>query len=433
MLSSAAILRVALTALAAMAKIFLVSCVGILASKYPKEAPLLPPLALRTLSRLSNLVLLPALMVASLGSALSVVMLQRMAILILFCVLTNLVSYTFAFTVGRYMHEDDPVLSIATSVAIGSPNAISFPLMVMQTLCDEPLVNADDYSGKASLCVADSNSMLFVYSIGWHVMFWSYGWTMLKTLVVDKQQQRETTAQLVSRMILSPSMLAIYLGMFIGLIAPIRNAMFRDFTILRPLGSALKTLGDPVVCLNCLVMSANLAQIDISPLSRAGTALLTTASSWFSSAAEGSAFEKETTAHEFVLVPSPLHHSSVESAVAPEKAAAAVQGDSPPPLPQFRTILSFILCRLVLTPLVMVPVIRLAADGQLIGSSERLMQLVCIIESAAPSAQLVVVSLTQLGHGRAASQMAFLYVFQYASCVITVTAWTSAGMSLVYS
>jgi hypothetical protein len=430
MLSSGAIFHVALTALSAMAKIFLVSVVGILASKYPKGAPLLPPLALRTLSRLSNLVLLPALMVASLGSALSVAMLQRMAILILFCILTNLVSYSFAFTVGKILHEDDPVLSIATSVAIGSPNAISFPLMVMQTLCDEPLVSADDYAGKASLCIADANSMLFVYSIGWHVMFWSYGWTMLKTLVVDKHQQRETTAQIVSRMILSPSMLAIYLGIFIGIIGPIRNAMFRDFTVLRPLGSALKTLGDPVVCLNCLVMSANLAQIDLSPVSR----LLTTASSWFSSAAEGSVFDKETTVHELVSVSSPLHNSVAESAAEAEAAVAVEKGDpSPPPLPQFCTILSFILCRLVLTPLVMVPVIRLAADGQLIGSSERLMQLVCIIESAAPSAQLVVVSLTQLGHSRAASQMAFLYVFQYASCIITVTAWTSAGMSLVYS
>jgi len=80
----------------------------------------------------------------------------------------------------------------------------------------------------------------------------------------------------------------------------------------------------------------------------------------------------------------------------------------------------------------MLPVLSLAVDAGLVGASERLIQLVVCIEAAAPSAQLIIVSLTQLGQAKLASQVSFLYVAQYVASILTVTFWTSVAMSSIY-
>ena len=157
-----------------------------------------------------------------------------------------------------------------------SPNAISLPIMVMQTLCEQPIVNAD-FNDDSSVCFAEASSLLFVYSIGWHLMFWSYGFPKLKSLVKpiddeiklaeysidEKNKNKYHWENLWSKdnklwlqtVFLSPSMIAIYLSLFIGLIAPIQNSLFFDkASIFHPIGLALITLGDPVVCVNSLGM-----------------------------------------------------------------------------------------------------------------------------------------------------------------------------------
>ena len=433
MLTNDAIGRVALNALSAMAKIFLISCVGVFCSKYPAESPLLPPASLRTLSRLSNLVLLPALIVVSLGSALSQQLVLRFMVLILFCLLTNLVSYAIAYTLGFWLFESDRELFVAASVAIGSPNAISFPLMLMQTLCEQQLVNSD-YEKNSTKCMAEANSMLFVYSIGWHLMFWSYGFPMLKTLSASGASAAAQGRQLNSihavskwfqQTLFSPSMLAIYVGLLVGLIPVLQNAFFKDFTVLRPLGSALRTLSEPVVCINCLVMSANLAQIDVSQLRRGAQALSERMLKFHgrtSSIVSMDAIETSSAS-------SPIHASHEELVFS----SAASSGGTSHDVPQPRSIATFLLCRLILPPLVMLPVLSLAVDAGIIAPTERMMQLVVCIESAAPSAQLIIVSLSQLGKPKLASQMAFLYLFQYLCTIFTVTAFTAVAMSQIYS
>lgn len=474
MLSQDAIGKVALNALSAMAKIFLVSCVGIVCSKYPRDSPLLPVGALKYLSRLSNLVLLPALIIVSLGSALSVSTFARLSVLIMFSMLINLISYTIAYTLGYWLIERDNGIFTAASVAIGSPNAISLPLMVMQTMCEQPLVNAD-FNNETQRCFTEANSMLFVYSIGWHLMFWSYGFPMLKTLCpggpVDVAAKGKHSLesilvlcrQWVVQVFLSPSMLAIFVGIFIGLVDVLQNAMFKDFTILRPVGSSLRTLSEPVVCLNCLVTSANLAQVDISPIREMGRRALTRAGQIFVSVDGNSSMWSRGTgadksSHSPIPVEendhnSPPHTSSplhCESELSPvddgeskgDQAEGCVVAVTPSSgmrtqesshsLPQGRTIAGFLLCRLILPSLIILPVLRLAVDGGIIAPREKLMQLVICIEVAAPSAQLIIVSLSQLGLQRVASQMSYLYVYQYLFSIITITCWTSVAMSLIY-
>ena len=432
-----------MNALSAMAKIFLISCVGVFCSKYPNESPLLPPESLRTLSRLSNLVLLPALIVVSLGSALSTQLVLRFMVLILFCLLTNLVSYAIAYTLGFWLFESDRELFVAASVAIGSPNAISFPLMLMQTLCEQQLVNSD-YESNSTKCMAEANSMLFVYSIGWHLMFWSYGFPMLKTLSAAAgasaaaQGRPLNSIHAVSKWfqqtLFSPSMLAIYVGLLVGLVPVLQNAFFKDFSGLRPLGSALRTLSEPVVCINCLVMSANLAQIDVSQLRRGAQALSERMTIKFhgrtSSIVSMDAIETSSAS-------SPIHTSREELedevVISGFERSGESYGGTSHDVPKPRSIATFLLCRLILPPLVMLPVLSLAVDAGIVGPSERMMQLVVCIESAAPSAQLIIVSLSQLGKPKLASQMAFLYLFQYLCTIFTVTAFTAVAMSQIYS
>lgn len=428
-LGNDAIARVAFVSLSAIAKIFLISLAGIICSRFPRDAPLLPPNVLRSLSALSNLLLLPALIVVSLGSALSLKMVARMSIMIAFCVLTNLVSYSIAYTLGAALAEQDKDLVTAISVAIGSPNAISFPLMLCQTLCETSMVNGD-YNGDAATCMTEANSQIFVYSIGWHVMYWSYGFPLLKSLAQISPKNpgskeaspshAAVAAAWLQQTLLSPSMIAIYVGLLIGLVPALQNALFKDFTALRPLGSAVRTLSEPVVCINTLVTAANLAQIDSTSLrtmlQRVQGVVSPDALGWYG-------------------VASPLHGAALtaEPAEDPKAKEHPAEGDAAAhAMPQYRTVVSFLLSRLVLPPLIMLPVLRLAVDAGWIDRQARLMQLVIAIESAAPSAQLIIVTCTQLGLGRVAAQMAFLYVCQYLFCIVSITTWVSISMATIY-
>lgn len=68
----------------------------------------------------------------------------------------------------------------------------------------------------------------------------------------------------------------------------------------------------------------------------------------------------------------------------------------------------------------------------LISSSQRLMLLIIILESASPSAQVLIVTLNQLGITRAASSLSYMYVYLYGASIFTVTLWTAVAMSLYY-
>ena len=295
-----ATLSIMFNALAAMVKIFLVSAVGIFIAKFPRGDPLLPAVMIRYLSKLTNNVFVPALIITSLGSAITFSLLNRIGILIIFCFVTNTISYCFGYSIGRLLHgrSDDPMFT-ALIVAIGSPNAISLPIMVMQTMCDESYVKKD-YDNSQSKCFAEATSMLFVYSMGWHLMFWSYGFVKLKNIrkrfyaelsdisadlltinnYVTPSSEQTMTEYLIVKIayeknkaklidwlrtiFLTPAMIAIFVGVSIGLLPYAQAMMFRDMSFLRPLGSAITTLGEPVVAVNCLVMSASLAQVDFS-------------------------------------------------------------------------------------------------------------------------------------------------------------------------
>lgn len=210
-----------------------------------------------------------------------------MGILIPFCIFINILSYGIGY-IFKFIHEDSPDLFQASLVAVGSPNSISLPLMVMQALCEESTVNAD-YDGDSESCYEEATSMMFIYSIGWHLLFWGYGYNVLnkaglgttattplsttshiesmKDFCTNANIRRESFTKFTAWLkgiLLTPSMAAIYVGLAVGLIPPLQRMLFEDISPLRPLGGAVSTLGEPVIALNCLVMAASLAHADIN-------------------------------------------------------------------------------------------------------------------------------------------------------------------------
>ena len=425
------IVTVMLHALAAIVTIFLVGSIGYFGALYPERDPFLSPQALKTLSRLSNCVLIPPIIIYSIASSISVNKLSRMGILVFFSIITISLSYVLAFTLGRYIigNTVKPRLQHALTIAIGSPNIVSFPLMVIQTLCTQPDLN-QDYSNSSSQCFAEGTSMLFIYSIGWNLIFWSYGYpglASLHTMTDEPSSEIKSWYQLIDfthselsipeiftwikHVLFSQNMVAIYVAIFIGLIDPLREQIFGSNTVLAPIGEALMTLGQPVVCLSSLVMYASLAKVKLFRREPQ--------TADYKAFAEDTSHDTENlTTEERVTGSSPHPHEEKDS-------------DTPFEQPHWRANVALFICRLIIPGIVVFPILEMFVQGGWISQSERLLQFVIVLEAVAPPAQTIIVSLNQLGLLDIAGSMAYLYIFQYFATILTITAWVTFTLSVI--
>lgn len=300
--SGSMIASIILSSSKAMMKLLVISIVGILAAKYPRNDPILPPGALKHMSRLSNIVLLPCLIIKSLGGTINFSLLLRIGILTLFCFMINSISFLICDVIGYRIHGEEngdrnSELFIAIKVAVGNGNAIGLPILVMQILCQDNLINAD-FNHDSDKCYEEASSMIFVYMIVWFIMFWGYSFPTLQRLkqreilgdggeshsanipankVISSGgavQQPKTVSDFMGRfadsqfylsakkVIVSPAIIAVMVALFIGLIPALQYQFFSSDGGLYVIGSAMDTVGEPVVALNTLIMAASLAQCD---------------------------------------------------------------------------------------------------------------------------------------------------------------------------
>ena len=425
------IVTVMLHALAAIVTIFLVGSVGYFGALYPERDPFLSPPALKTLSRLSNFVLIPPIIISSIASSISVNKLSRMGILIFFSFITISLSYILAFTLGRYIvgNTVKPRLKHALAIAIGSPNIVSFPLMVIQTLCTQPDLN-QDYNYSSSQCFAEGTSMLFIYSIGWNFIFWSYGYPGLASLhtmsddpIPDVNHWYKSISfshseisipelySWVKNVLLSQNMVAIYAAIFIGLIDPLRDQIFGSNTVLSPIGQSLITLGQPVVCLSSLVMYASLARVKL-----------------FTRDHQTSDYEVFT---ENNSQDTEVHNMEERMVGSSQHIEDGSDSETPFEQPHWRANLALFVCRLIIPGFVVFPILEIFVQSGWISKSERLLQFVIVLEAVAPPAQTLIVSLNQLGLIDIAGSMAYLYIFQYFATIFTITAWVTFTLSVI--
>ena len=455
MLFDGTTLRVFLIALSAMAKVAIISMVGVAMSIYPKDKPLLTPELNKGISAAVSLVFVPALVVNSLGSSVTLELLERFGVLIALCLLIIIISYASTYLMKFWVPEGNDKLFTAVLVAVGSPNAVSMPLIVMKAICEDSTVNSD-YENDAAICFNEASSMLFIYQIGWHIVFWSCGYPLLKTLDESNPTTYNWREQIVWNLLFSPCMIAIYVGIIIALIPYLQDWFFYEFTPLRPVGSSIQTLGEPVVCINTLIMSASLAQVYIKLKAQSSQnkeevidGEVTTRKK-YGVADNKNDMDGIVEICECNIAHEVTSHSDVdgteltsgytltreddilsESPSISEKKAATVNLNFE--LPHWRITSIMLLFRLMIPSALMLLVMIGCVEVNLVPRDERLMRVLIIIEAAAPSAQLVIVSLNQVNNQSIASSIAYMYIFQYTVSIFTMTLWGTIGMRMIYA
>jgi predicted permease len=88
--------------------------------------------------------------------------------------------------------------------------------------------------------------------------------------------------------------------------------------------------------------------------------------------------------------------------------------------------------RLILSPLIILPIIVLSVRIGVLSADDKMMQLMLLIESATPSAQVLIVCVNQLGTPDLAANLAYIFVFEYLFSILTITFWTTIAISTFY-
>lgn len=297
------ILGVFMSGLSATLKIFFISIAGYFGAIYPKDSPIFTTTVLRALSRISNHIFLPALLFTSIARGFSLQAAGSLTLLVVLCLWHIGVSYGLAFTVGKWIIGSHPVSQEFVTilmVMIGSPNCLSVPILVMRSACEQSLVFSN--YGTEDKCKDEAMSLVSAYNIGFNLTFWTFGFKMMR--IFSERQAKAAaatesavvteTANILStasnsvnadidgaepplllqssvsryliRMMDNLPLLATILGIAVGLVPPLQRLLFSEDTpVLCSLAEALETIGEPLVCVNCLVMAAYLGHVNLFP------------------------------------------------------------------------------------------------------------------------------------------------------------------------
>ena len=459
---------------AAMVVVILISGCGCLCAIFPRSKPLLYADARRDIGDLSLKVLWPCLTVASIGPSIHIEHLAAVAELLIWCLLVVGFAAALSYATAKALRLN--TVSSAAFILAGSfGNAGALPMLMMDTLCSQPVVL--EHMVDQGECVEISFAFIIVFTIAWTMIMFGIAVPLMKHVlsnndsqsatgcggtdekpkigVVDAapssiellltagssdngddggnlvfqstpraeemttgKVQRELTApltickQLMVTMTQSPPVVSCYVGLFVGLVRPLSDALFTGSGFLASVGRALGTIGDAGVSIMTMVMGAALFYKPPPP----------------------------------PLPEMPPRRQTSdgpqEVALQPESPTAAVGEKayntykfSPRKASNVTTREIFAMCilKLVLIPAVGFAFTWLAMKYGMFGSKplDGLRALVVCLEWAVPSAQTCIVVMVTLQHHELAKNMAVLYLFMYPLSMISLTAWTSFALYLV--
>ena len=447
------ILNFFFSALSAMAHVFLICAVGFAGALYPKAAPILSKSSLQALGKVLTTIAFPAAIIYGMGSNISVPVLRDLWVILLWSFFNLAVSFALSWPAFKLLRLPPPLPAVFTA-CITFPNCVALPLVMIASLCDTPVLQ-----GLAD-CQAQVLGRCFMYLLPWNMLFWTSGFHIFNNAdvaeldrpegseapavaaneeppssssgpVVDPSQQHQShysaaakqTVELQSnpspqrdsseacppelqspsrpesvhvteshtalfphcdnkvgavatapavgfaaaakRAFLNPCMLSMPVGLLIGLAEPLRVNLFERPSVLRPMGGALKSLSDPLIGISTLIMAASLL----------------------------------------------------------------VQKGSLDGMPKKWTIMFlFIFLRLMLIPAVGVACVHCIKHlvPWLVG--DRLTQLTIMVQFGCTSSQSAVVVMQAGGAQRTASIVAYLYLIQHATAIVTLTMLTTFAM-----
>lgn len=193
---------VIVAATSSVGKTFLIGAVGYAAVKYPKENPLLPIDSINMLSRLTFNILLVPLYYTGIASSVTLESITSLWYVLLGAMSVIAISYIVTSITGRLFCLDNSKSEFkALVIATAFPNIIALPILIFPTLCEYEVVH-DNFSGiiaealiefstedKISLCVAESNAIIFTYFFGYSIVFWSFANHALVNLPNEEKRE----------------------------------------------------------------------------------------------------------------------------------------------------------------------------------------------------------------------------------------------------
>jgi hypothetical protein len=389
--------EILLLAFGVVAKLVIVAAVGATAAKRPRDRVILSKEAITRISRLSAAVMIPSLIVSTTGASISVQLLKETVLVVVFSLVTIGVGLLSMQLWGRLFvpaPQRRSSLWQVASLAAAFPNIVAIPLVAVVSICERRDVRAD-YDDDIATCARTGSAIVFVGSFAWTAIFFTYGAHRLRTIeAAESGAPAPKPAEAVGSCVREPINAALAVGTVIGLIAPLRRGLFSvgGRSPLRIIGGTVELLASPTVCVAVLLVGASLANVDLNALA----------------APDKSARDAE-------APPPPPAKRSVGAAV------YAVRG----------IISGFVIVRLLLVPAI-VGALEALATATIPIPQARLGRAVLLISSGMPTAQIMIVLLHKFGLSQQASELSFLFVFQYAASIPTMTALISSVLNRVY-
>ena len=341
------------------------------------------PAIISRIARITMLVMGPLLLATSLGESMPLELFKSTGyVLALWCCANIGLSSAVAYALF-WACKVPPVYRLPFICACSFQNALSVPLVYVGTLCQtDPLASADfgvdSATGDAVRCVDRANAFIFVYSVGWFVLFFGVAYPVLNAPAAPAggggwPRTASGVAGSVWRAavrVFNANMWGVVAGLVIGLNAPLRDELFSPGGRMLWVASAAETLGEPLIGIFALLVGATLGQTAAVLLARrAGRRSAAGGPELIWSGGEQ---------------PGPRQaHRALEKTVDP----AGLAGEE---LPTRAALATFVLGKMVLVPLCNILLIYWCADAvfESTGAAEddlRLIKVVLVLEALSPS------------------------------------------------
>ena len=282
-MSSSPLLSIIAAAGSSVGKTFLIGVVGFLATKFPKQAPLIPYENLSSLSRMTfNMLILP-LTFTGVAKSVKLAELENLYPIILLSFMNLIISASTTMLIGTALGMRKQKSFVPLCVASTFPNIVVLPLIVFPTLCEYEVVHdlikedvmddTDDNVDIFGFCQNQVNAIVFTYFFGFCVVFWSVGYKVLTSLknryieeenieqsplgysmVANYDSSEQLIPSILSRRLNSmkemlksiftaPGFISLMCGCVISCIPPLQRALFDFGGSVRVVGSALESIG----------------------------------------------------------------------------------------------------------------------------------------------------------------------------------------------
>jgi len=242
------VIEALLDSFCAVSQVFLLLATGIIATRYPKNDPILNRNKLKPISDILIYYVYPALYVLALAQDFTVETLKKNLPIILLGISHDVLSMIFAFCTAK-------VVNLPTSfrknfiASITFSNAFALPLILMNSLCS----SKREYLGLDAIqCEKETLMFAVLYSFGSMLVLWPFAY-----IYFDPKSDKTTMSQAILRTVQKPVMIAFFLGMIIGLIPHPKEPFWSTKTV-TVVKNSLKVLGDPAVGMLCIILNGSL-------------------------------------------------------------------------------------------------------------------------------------------------------------------------------